>query len=861
MTRRQLVLVGGLLVALSLPAAGLSQQVPAPEQFFGFKLGSDYKLASWEQIVSYFKELDQASDKLQVVELGKSTMGHPFIMAIISSPANMARLDELKANSRRIAQARGLSEEQARRLARDGTAVVLITCSIHATEVGATQASPELAYNLITQDTPQNRLILDNVVFLLVPSFNPDGLVLVKDWYDKYLETPYEGSGMPWLYHKYTGHDNNRDAFMLTQVESQLVTKVMYQEWFPQIYLDMHQMGNSGPRIFVPPYQEPLNPNPDPLVTWENSLLGEHMAMDLQAKGYRGVATRIYFTAWWQGAFLQTAWWHNMVGLLTELASCRIASPIFQERKDLKGGGLGFPEYRVATNFPDPWPGGWWRLRDIVDYDLAAAYSLLEAAAQLKEKFIYNHYLMGRRAIAKGESEPPYAFLIPPGQADPGAARTLLDVLHKGGVELHRAQAPFTADGVTYPAGTYVVLMAQPYRAFAKDLLEPQRYPDLREYPDGPPIPPYDAAGWTLPLQMGVSCVEVQRPFRAELSPVAKVEAEPGTVRGGGYAYALSPRQNATYAAINRLLAQGAPVYMASEPFTVGSESYEPGTVLIPTGKIAPDRVRKIAAELALPIYGLGGKPRIKAYRLRPMRIAVYQPWTSSMHEGWSRWVLEQYGFAYTNLHNEEIKAGRLRERYDVIYFPDIYAEGILEGRPEGSAPPEFTKGIGPEGLANLRRFVDQGGSIVAIDGAGELFINEFGLPVVNVVKDLKSTDFFCPGSILAAEYNTSHPVAFGMEAQSVAYFARSAAYKVVPSFTVQAQVIAKYPAKNLLKSGWLLGEKHLTERVAAVDVPVGKGHVVLIGFDPINRAQAHATFKLLFNALYYGGAEPAPLP
>ncbi len=861
MTRKETLLVVTLLMGLALPTGSSAQQVPTPEQYFGFRLGSDYKLASWEQIVAYFKVLDEASDKLELVELGKSTMGHPFIMAIISAPGNLARLEELKANSRRIAQARGLSDEQARRLAREGAVVVLITCSIHATEVGATQASPELAYNLITQDTPGTRRILDNVVFLLVPSFNPDGLVLVKDWYDKYLQTPYEGSGMPWLYHKYTGHDNNRDAFMLTQVESQLVTKVMYQEWFPQIYLDMHQMGSSGPRIFVPPYQEPLNPNPDPLVSWENSLLGEHMAMDLQAKGYRGVATRVYFTAWWQGAFLQTAWWHNMVGLLTELASCRIASPIFLEKGDLKGGGLGFPEYRVATNFPDPWPGGWWRLRDIVDYDLAAAYSLLEAAAQLKEKFIYNHYLMGARAIAKGESEPPYAFVIPPQQSDPGAAQTLLQVLHKGGVELHRAQASFSADGVTYPAGTHVVLMAQPYRAFAKDLLEPQKYPDLRQYPDGPPIPPYDAAGWTLPLQMGVTCVEVQRPFRADLVPVAKVEPEPGSVSGGGWAYALSPRENATYAAINRLLAQGAPVYMAAEGFAVGGDGFVAGTVLVPTAKVPPDKVRRLASELGVRVRGVRGKPRVKAYRLQPVRIAVYQPWTSSMHEGWSRWVLEQYGFAYTNLHNEEIKAGRLRERYDVIYFPDIYAEGILEGRPEGTAPPEYTKGIGPQGLANLRAFADQGGSIVAVDGSGELFINEFGLPVSNVVKDLKSEQFFCPGSILAAEYSTSHPVAFGMEAQSVAYFARSAAYKIVPSFTVQAQAIAKYPAKNLLKSGWLLGEKHLAERVAAVEVPVGKGRVVLIGFDPINRAQAHATFKLLFNALYYGSAELVPLP
>ncbi|MGQ9561377.1 MAG: M14 family zinc carboxypeptidase [Candidatus Oleimicrobiaceae bacterium] len=849
------------LMVMALATVCSAQPIPNPEQFFGFRLGSDYKLASWEQIVSYFKELDQASDKLTLQELGHSTMGNPFVMAIISSPANLARLDELKANSRRIAKARDLSDQQARRIASESPIVVLITCSIHATEVGATQASPELAYNLITQDTPATQRVLNNVLFLLVPSFNPDGLVLVKEWYDKYVETPYEGSGMPWLYHKYTGHDNNRDAYMLTQVESQLVTKVMYQEWFPQVYLDMHQMGSSGPRIFVPPYQEPLNPNPDPLVNWENALLGEHMAMDLQAKGYRGVGTRLYFTAWWQGAFLQTAWWHNMVGLLTELASCRIASPIFLEKGDLKGGGLGFERYQVATNFPDPWPGGWWRLRDIVDYDLAAAFSLLEAAAQLKEKFLYNHYLMGKRAIAKGQTEPPYAFLIPPEQHDRGAATKLLDVLQQGGVELHRAQADFVADGVPYPAGTHVVLMAQPYRAFAKDLLEPQRYPDMRQYPDGPPIPPYDAAGWTLPLQMGVTCVQVERPFTAQLVAVAKVQPEPGSLSGGGYAYALSPSENASYAALNCLLAEGLPAYAAAELFSAGGQSFPAGTVLVPTNKVPPDRMRKIAQEKGLHVKGVRSKPRVKAYRLSPRRIAVYQPWTSSMHEGWSRWVLEQYGFAYTNLHNEEIRAGRLRERYDVIYFPDIYAEGILEGRPEGTAPPEFTKGIEAKGLANLRQFVEQGGAVIAIDSAGELFINQFGLPVTNVLKELKQQDFFCPGSILTAEYNTAHPVAFGMEPQGVAYFSRSAAYKLIPSFNVQAQVIAKYPAKNLLKSGWLLGEEHLAERVAAVEVPAGQGRVVLIGFDPINRAQAHATFKLLFNALLYAATEPGELP
>lgn len=378
-------------------------QVQAPGDFFGFQLGSDYKLAGWDQIVSYFRMLDDGSEKVQVLDLGQSTEGKPFIMAVISSAENMARLDEIKRASKRLSDSRGLNEETARTLARTEKIIVLITCSLHATEVGAAQASPELTYDLVTKETHQNRQILDNVVFLYVPSFNPDGLMMVKDWYDEYVETEFEGSSLPWLYQLYTGHDNNRDAVMLTQVESQMVNRVLYHDWLPPIYLDMHQMGNRGPRIFVPPYIDPLNPNIDPLIVWENALFGEGMALDLEIHGKAGVGTSHFFTGWWQGAFLMTAMWHNTVGLLTELASCKVATPIFQEKGDLQGGGRGFPSYQKMMNFPNPWPGGWWRLRDIVEYDLIAAKSILQTAAVNREKLLFNRYLMSRRAVEAGE--------------------------------------------------------------------------------------------------------------------------------------------------------------------------------------------------------------------------------------------------------------------------------------------------------------------------------------------------------------------------------------------------------------------------------------------------------------------------
>ncbi len=851
--KRLIFIVCWIVVALC-PVWG---QLQTPEEFFGFRLGSDYKLAGWEDILTYFQLLDEGSDRVQVVELGKSTQGNPFIMAIVSSPENLERVEEIKQASGRLADPRGLSEESAAALARNEKIVVLITCSMHATEVGATQASPELAYRLVTEDTPQIREILENVVFLLVPSFNPDGLVMVKEWYDQYVETEFEGSPMPWLYHLYTGHDNNRDAFMLTQVESKIVNRVLYHEWFPQIYLDMHQMGNQASRIFVPPFIDPLNPNIDPLIVWEIGVLGEHMAMDLEAKGRSGVGNSHFFTGWWEGAFMMNGWWHNTVGILTELASCRIASPVFQEKDDLKGGGRGFLEYRKMTNFPNPWPGGWWRLRDIVEYDIVAVQSLLETAARFRERFLYNRYLMGKRALEMGEREPPYGFLVPPDQRDWATTLKMIDVLMEGGVEVHRARAPFSGDGIPCPAGTFVILMEQPFRAYAKDLLEPQAYPEMREYEEGPPIRPYDVAGWTLPYQMGVRTVQVTTPFDVELEKLSRITMGKAVLpQKPGDGYILSHRENNSFIATNRFLAQGVDVYWVCDSVSVDGKEFPHGAVLIPARQKGVERIlRSVTDDLLLTVMSTRRAPRGNAYKLKPVRLGMYKPWMPSMHEGWSRWVLEQFEFPYRNIHNEELRVGRLKERYDVIYIPDIWAEGILKGREKGTVPPRYAEGIGADGLAHLKKFVEAGGVLITMDSSSDLLTGDFGVPVTNVLEKVERKDFFCPGSILGMEYDVSHPVVYGMDRESVGFFARSPAFKIIPNFKVEAKVVAKYPAKHILKSGFLLGEEKIADKASIVDVPLGKGHVVLIGFDAINRAQAHTTFKVLFNAILYGGA------
>ena len=847
-----------LSIVFCLSAAA---QVQDPESFFGFRPGSDYKLAGWEEIVTYFHLLDDAFEEVQVRELGKSTQENDFIMVVISSAENMQRLDEIRSISRRLSDAR-MSEAQAERLAEEGKIVVLITCSLHATEVGAAQASPELVHHLVTADTPENRSILENVVFLLVPSFNPDGLIMVKEWYDAHLETAFEGSSMPWLYHLYVGHDNNRDACMLTQAESRLVNRVLYHDWLPQVYLDMHQMGNSGARIFVPPFIDPLNPNTDPLIVWENALFGNRMAMDLNARGKEGVGTSHAFTSWWEGAFLMNAWWHNTVGLLTELASCRIATPVFQTMEDLRGGRRGMAEYAKLVNFPDPWPGGWWRLRDIVEYDLIAARSVLKLAAQDRETLLYNRFLMGKNALKAGAENPPYAYVIPTGQRDRASASRLVQVLLEGGVEVHRARSDFRADEVPYDQGAYVVLMEQSFRSWAKDILEPQAYPDIREFEGGPPIQPYDVAGWTLPLQMGVEAVKVTRHFEVELERVTERPADAIRLpRNPAYGYGFSHSENDGFILTNRLMAEGFDVYWSSESIIEEGRSLPAGTVIVPVRQSNLDgAIESASSGLDLELFGLRRAPHISAYHLRPVRLGIYQPWTASMHEGWSRWLLETYEFPFRNIRNEELRAGNLQARFDVIYIPDIWAEGILKGREKGSVPPEFAEGIGHEGLSHLKDFVESGGTLICMDSSSDLLTGTFGLPVTNVLNDVSRRDFYCPGSILAAEYNTEHPVAYGMTEKSIAFFARSPAFKIIPNFKIEADAVAVYPSRHLLKSGFLLGEGKLAEKIAVVDVSLGGGHVVLIGFDAINRAQAHATYKILFNAILYGTAETVRL-
>ena len=847
-----------------LLVSSVSAQIISPEEAIGFPVGADYKLARWETITDYLRSLAANSDRIILEERGKTTEGLDFVLALISSPENLANLDRYKTIQQKLANPQEHDLMELERLAQEGKAVVMISCNIHSTEVASSQMSMELAYQFATENTPVVEAILENTILLLIPSANPDGLNMVVDWYERTVNTPYEGSPMPWLYHKYTGHDNNRDWFMLTQVETQLVTQILYEEWFPQVVYDVHQMGNRGARFVIPPYFHPVNPNIPPLLQRELGLIGAQMALDLTSQGFTGVLSNAVYDTWWHGGFRTVPYRHNMIGILTEAASVNIASPIFQRKSSLRGHRRGLNQYAQQTNFPEPWPGGWWRMRDIIEYEKAAAYSILSVVARQKEMFLTNFYKMGLEAVEKGYHEPPRAFLVPMEQRDINAAIKMLQILQRGGVKIYRANTDLTADGVEYPAGTYVISMAQPFRAHAKDLLEVQHYPRRIPARGAPPERPYDIAGWTLPLQMGVHTIRVVNAFEADLTLVEDIRAADGELYLDGVdfqdsvVYVFRNQTNLETVALNRLLQEGRYRIYQQQRETAWKDLHLPrGTIILKSDRIPGSdsaELRRFAESVGIEIYALNQRFVDVKAKLRQPRLGLYKPWVANMDEGWTRWVLEQHEFPYRNLTDAEIRAGNLVEGYDAIILPDMRASRMIDGHAEGSMPPEYVGGIGLEGAANLRTFVEQGGTLICLNWATELPTKYFGMEITNVLESDQSnsqkstgTQFFCPGSLLRVFVETTHPIGYGLDREMAVFF------KSGPAFATRSgKRVAAYPNFNPLMSGWIEGEQRIRQKGALWDLKLGKGHVILFGFKPQHRAQSHGTFKLLFNAIYY---------
>jgi hypothetical protein len=696
-----------------------------------------------------------------------------------------------------------------------------------------------------------------------MPSINPDGTTMIVDWYNKYLNTEYEGSSLPFLYHVYSGHDNNRDWFMFNLPETRSVINVAYHQWFPQIWLDQHQMGSSGARLFVVPYKDPINPNVHPLIWRWQKVLGGLTSLDLEKQGYTGIIDQAMFEGWWQGPASDCGLWHNQISLLSEMASCNIASPIFIDPSEIKATEE-ITTYDIRTNYPNPWRGGWWRLRDIVDYELALTYSLIESSARFKEDLLYNYYLMGKDAVEKGKIGNPYAYIIPRNQNDPVTTSKMVEILQQGAVEVGWTENEFKIDNITYPAESYIVFLAQPNGRYAKDLFEEQFYPDLRKSKKETPIEPYDVAGWTLPYLMGVKYNTINKPVEINSVLLTNANYQQGKVEStdGKYFIAASGL-NINSALINRLQKQNIEVFWNSEKISSGGKDYSPGSVLIPKNEKSTTEVKNLADELHLKIEVLADVDISKIIELKKVKVGLYQPFTANMDEGWTRLLLENYNFQFVTMLNKDFKDKKLKEKYDVIIIPEMNGDLIKTGYYSGEfsrynrpKPPEYDSGLGRIGIENLKTFVEKdGGYLITLGEACNFAIEDMGLRVNNILKNIKNDEFFCPGSLLKISVDNTLPIGYGMEEEIIGYQNSNIAFSTsIPFGQFDRSVVARYPTKDLLKSGFLVGEDLLYKRAAIVDVKQKKGHVILLGFKVQNRHQTFGTFKLLFNAIHSAG-------
>ena len=837
----------------------MSSNVPSPEEFYGFQLGSDRKLARWDKIVEYFWLLDKLPT-VHVEEIGKSTEGNPFLVATITSEENLVNVDRLKEISLRLAHPRGLSSDEVEELIAEGKSVVSITCSLHASEIGGTQVASELAYEVATLSEYQK--IRENTVLVLVPSSNPDGNIMVVDWYNKYLGTEYEAGSMPYLYHKYVGHDNNRDAFHLSQVESKLLAKLLYKDWYPQAQIDHHHMGGTGARFSIPPNCDPIYHYIEPLVLAEQQLYGGYMLVELEAAGKTGVESQCSFSLeggpFWNHAPLL----HGICGMLTESASAKVATPSYVHKDQLRPSRLGRPENKPQMNFVHPWTGGWWKLRDILEQIKVASIAALRVASSLREQILRNMYLKATHQMKLGSTQSPYAYIFPPKQRDSLTAVKLLMNLDEADVEVHVAEEEFEAEGNVYPKGTHVVFTSQLCRPYILRLLKSELYHDgpWTKGPNGAPIAPFDFSTFAQQEFMGVHAVEATHPLQGSFKPCSEIRGPEGKVNEGKLGYLLDCRVNISYKAVNRLQARGITVCRAQEDVKVKGRLLPKGSFYIPESQEVGEAVSEMASSLNLEFVGLDTVD-FKYYEMKPQKVALYQRYRGgNMDEGWTRWLFEQYEVNFSTVWDKDVKEGL--KGYDVLVLPsdatpmitglklEEYYKRFGRGRGVPKYPEGYESGIGEDGVQKVKEFIEAGGKLVCMNRSCEFAMEELKVPVVNALKDLKSTDFLCPGSTLKTRFNTDHKITYGMPENGLILF-RGAAFNITASEKGEdITVIAEFSGRGLIKSGWLIGEEYLREKYPLLDMKMGEGHVVLFGFSPQARAQTDGTFKLLFNCL-----------
>ena len=832
-----------------MPRIVSAQDMPTPASVLGHTPGDDFYLADYEDTVKYFHALAaSAPDRMKMFTVGKSTEGRDIEVAVISSAANIAKLDETKQIAGRLAHATDLNDDTARELARKTPVIVHIDGGLHASEVAGPQHTMMLAYKLLSaKNDAEIDAILNNVVLVLWPTLNPDGQDMVVHWYRQNVGTKYEVSPLPRLYQEYVGHDNNRDGYMLNMKEEQVVTKTEL-EYSPAIFYCQHQTAPFPARIWIPPFADPISSNISPYVrSWLN-VIGTNMAAYLDAHKMPGAISETRFDNWYAGFMDWAHVFRNEISFFTETALYEYATPKFYTVSDFP---KNYQDLRALSMYTTPWEGGWWHLRDAVNYMVGGSMSVLDLAAKNRETLQYNRYQAARDNIAHYQKEPPFAYVISDKQTDTPEAAALAQLMIENGLDVYASKDGFKTNGVSYPAGSWVIPMDQPFSAMAKELFERQRYPDEIEAGTSKAIDlPYDVTGWTLPLQMGVHVDAVSDPLKPEqralLTKVDEARVPAVAVEGAGTVFALSHRTNASFEVVNAALREGATVALAQEPVKTANGA-ESGAFLI--SGMGRDKFDALAKKYAVDAEAVSAPAHTLA--LKKARVGLYRPWAASIDEGWTRWVLENYGFEPQSVYNADIRSAGLRSRYDAIVLPDMSQKQLMDGFGVGIVPGQYAGGIGQDGLENLRTFTREGGTLIALNKTANTLIPLLSLPVQNAIEGVKSDKFFCSGALLRV--HTEHaelPANYGLSDAPVVMFQSGPAFQPLPGF--HGAVLARYAAQtNPLESGLLLHPEAIEGKAAAVVMVYGKGRIVLFGFKPQFRGQSHATYKYLFNELY----------
>jgi hypothetical protein len=944
-----------IVAAVVFSAASLFAQpapkVTGPKEALGFNVGDDYQVANYTQLVAWWKKLAAESDRMKLVDMGPTAEGRRQYMAIVSSPENIKRLDHYKEIARKLAQAEGVSEQQAHELAREGKAVIWIDGGLHASESVGSQQLMEQVYQMVSRTDPETMRLLNDTIQLYVQA-NPDGQELIANWYMRQSENPTAPlveparrsmSSLPRLYAKYIGHDDNRDFYMSNMPETTNMNRQMFHEWFPQIVYNHHQTGPAGAVIFMPPFRDPFNYNFDPLVPLGVEMVGTAMHSRLVAEGKGGSAMRsgANYSTWWNGGLRTVTYFHNMIGILTEIIGqpTPINIPLVAEKQLPKG------------DWPMPIKPQAWHYRQSIDYEMSNNRAILDLASRYRETFLFNIWRMGMNSIEKGSRDnwtvtpkritaleaaapatgagrggrsggrdpgqspdlpagmstggltartlptdlynsvlhdpklrDPRGYIIPATQPDFPRATEFVNTLLKNGITVLKSTSAFTVAGKNYPAGSYVVKTAQAFRPHIMDMFEPQDHPNDFQYPGGPPVPPYDITGWTLAYQMGVQFDRIRDGFDGPFTRISGLlPPPPAQVTGPASpaGYLISHQINNSFKLINWLLKANCDVYwMKRDMPEIGA-----GAIWVPSSAASTPLVDKAAKELGVHAEALAKSPGGDALKLKPIRIGLYDSYGGSMPAGWTRWLFEQYDFPFERVWPTTLDAGDLRAKFDVLVFADgAIRRGGNTGRGGGrggfgaadpeSVPAEYRPSIGSitddKTVPQLRKFVQSGGSIVTI-GSSTSIAELFGVPVKNYLTEkgpdgrdrpLPREKFYIPGSLLKVNVDNSNPLAYGMPAQLDVFYDNSPVFKLEPTAEMKKTApVAWFSGPDVLDSGWAWGQQYLDGGTAVAEATVGEGKVVLLGPEVNFRDQPHATYKLLFNGLYYGSAKAAQLP